>query len=86
MIVLFYKLNYHNLNFGKIIVARNKRNTIWQIEAKLLFVEILKINKQDKKLFKTRVKVEHFFSQYRIILIRYDKETKTYLNYVLYIK
>lgn len=69
-----------NLNFGKLITPKNKRNCK---NIKLIIKN--KLTNENKKLLKNRINVEHTFSklkQYKRLSMRYDKYSINYLNFV----
>jgi len=69
------------LNFGKIITPKNKRNTKDKEK-----INQLKLNTSEKILLKNRIKIEHTnakLKQYRRISSRYDRYIKNYKVFVL---
>jgi len=70
-----------NIGFGKLICSRNKRNI--KDPEKLMK---LKLSKEDKKILKNRITVEHIFAHlkaFKRISLRYDKYFINYSNFVL---
>ncbi len=66
--------------YKKLICPKNKRNTKNKEKLKKL-----KMNVNDKKIFKNRIKIEHKFcnlKQNKRIQIRYDKKSENYLGFV----
>ena len=69
-----------NINIGKLLTARNKRNI--KDKNKL---EALKLSDKEKELLKKRIKVEHINAQlkkYKRLSLRYDKYS---INYNLFL-
>jgi len=69
-----------NINFGKLIVPKNKRNTKNEN-----ILKSYKLNYKEKKLLKNRYKIEftnNRLKQFKRINIKYDKLGINYLNYL----
>jgi len=68
------------IKFGKLLVAKNKRNIKNKIR-----LESIKLLPEEKNLLKKRIKIEHtnaHLKQYKRIATRYDKYTSNYINFI----